>query len=141
MMNGFFIFNRLSRILTGFRDKTITEEPSTANNKARLHNVTDYFYTITDGRYKIKDSLKTNTKRIKMLSPPDFLPDSNMWYVLGKDTLTRNHLSSLAPDKPTVYVVTWVENCQIHYATIVKTNKGSGIYSNWEVSVLLEMTQ
>lgn len=52
--------------------------------------------------------------------------------ILGSDILPRNNLKKLEEHKPTVYLLTWRESeNSIRYATIIDSETGIGIWSNF----------
>lgn len=58
-------------------------------------------------------------------------------YTLGYDCLPRNQLKHLESQNPKIQLLTWISGSTLHYATIIDSDLGVGIWSNFFASRIL----
>jgi ribonuclease HI len=135
-LNAIEILNTLEGLLHDFRS---TDSTNVVNANYSYVDITDRFFEksikevkkVTKTVYNLKNDITNNLKSITV---PICNKDKtfNVQLVFGLDILPRNNLKKLEDLEPSVYVVCWNETGKtVRYATIIKTNDGIGIWSNF----------
>lgn len=110
-----------------------------------IHDITDRFYqTKTDKKgykkHELDSSFIVGFKNIIIdidysyqgRSIPVKIP-----YILGYDCLPRNNLKYLETENPCISLITWTEDHILRYATIINSDLGIGIWSNYFANQIL----
>jgi len=105
-------------------------------------DITEHLYEKTSkGTTQLKSSLGVGTASIKLQAKYATGQKSGTHEVLltlGIDSLDRNAFKRIEKMEPEVILITWPEGpSAFRYATIVKTNEGSGIWAGYYTNLVL----
>src|ERR1700752_5007323 len=145
-MRSLDYFAMLEEILVWFNEpRTNNIDLRVGAYKITTHSITDRFFKLsTDKKGKTKHELlpefivgyKNMMMDIK-ISYKDAELSVRIPYVLGYDCLPRNNLKHLEHSNPTISLLTWVEGQVLRYCTIINSNYGTGIWSNYFANQVL----
>ena len=121
MSIGAEYFSNLEKLLVNFLEDDL-------NDGWTKEDITDKFYT-GEKANKILPDLKvgTNLVRVKLKVGGKF---HTFRLILGLSCLSRNDMSGLSKDNPTVWLLYKPSDRVIDYCVVVKTDIGTGIYSS-----------
>jgi len=132
-------FAFLEEMLIGFKERDVDLHWLVGAMKITVHDITDKFFNITtDKKGKIKHELlpdfivgfKNLSLDIEIEHREKMIP-VRVPYMLGFDCLPRNNLKYLEDAIPMIYLLTWIDGGIMKYSTIIQSNFGVGIWSNY----------
>lgn len=147
-MRAIECFNHLEELLAKFEVVKAdgfkkADDYLTNLNPVNVHDITDTFYTYAEVQVR-KDKVMKATlnatfevgfKDMSVIIEEPYegaLKKLKIPLILGTDLLPRNNLKKLEPNSPKVYMVTWREGEKsLRYATVIETDEGVGIWSNF----------
>jgi ribonuclease HI len=131
---GLTRFNVIEEILNLFLTDNITGKD---RFNTVIEDVTKYVFPEVNNKITLLQTMIVGSKFIRL--PVPRTTGSTMRFSLGKELPNRNALSKMLKQHPEVHMVSWVlEPGSINYGTIVKTDMGVGIFTNYNTSILLK---
>lgn len=139
-MRAIDCFNLLEELLERFiKIKEANFPVDVSGNPVNVHDITNVFYDYTE----VKAIQKCTLKPTFVVGFQDMMLDVEEPFdgasqklkiplILGTDLLPRNNLKKLESFNPHVYLLTWRESQRsLRYATVITSDKGMGIWSNF----------
>ena len=137
-------FNDLNEVYTSLYP---TEDNTEVSGEYKVHDVTDFFFAITEkkvgkelvSKFALKPDFKQSLQSFKLTiaesyADTDEVKNVELPMVFGMDIIPRNTLKKLEKYQPSVKVVTWREKGQsniLRYATVVETTLGRALVCNF----------
>lgn len=139
-------FGMLEELLISFNNNQINGDTFKLGAVTpNVHDITDRFFNkITDKKGKDKLELKPefivgfkNLPLVVQETVNDKVIDVKIPYILGLDCLPRNNLKYLEDANPKILLITWPEAGILRYATVIDSDIGIGIWSNYFANQVL----
>jgi len=146
------VLNHLEEVLERFQVATQNGDVGVfelGTSRYQLHDITSHFYTTiqkkvgktTVDQSELAKNIVINMKKTEIVINESYLGQDRsltLPLIFMDDIPARNTFKHLEPKHPKVFLVTWKESPQLlRYATIIKTDDGVGIWSNYFANQLL----
>jgi ribonuclease HI len=147
-MNALNHFAVLEETLLAFkRNEVGNEHPDFLHGcyQINVHDITDRFFASVEGKkgavkYELRPEFIVGFRNMSIHVD---VPHKNgkipvqIPYALGYDCLPRNNLKHLEQANPKIYLLTWADALVLRYCTVITSDYGLGIWSNYFANQVL----